>query len=514
MSNYLELISLPTAFFIILAVSLVSAFFLLWEKVPVYFVRYHIGIISLPPILALWGLFSSKHDGSVMYGPWRFDSLSLLLALFVLTIGVVVQRYSVRYLFGDRSYRKYFTLLTLTTFADTLVWLSNDLRILLICWGVTLLGLTLLIRLNKEWQVARKASASSGRIFLLSWLILLVAVIWITQTTGHWQLSAILEKNNLAQLASWEKTCISLLLIVAMIIPSAQFPFQGWLLDSVVAPTPVSAAMHAGIVNAGGLMFTRFAPLFNGGDTAQLILLVLSGVSVLMGTGIMLVHVDYKRQLVGSTIAQMGFMLIQCALGAYLAAIIHAVLHGLFKASLFLQAGSAIQHRETHSFKGRQFPVLWTITGVVLGLIFSIGYWLNSGGEGYHIISTLILGWSVIFAWVGLVAFGSGRIGRVAGLAFLAGAVIMFKFIHTLLDSLLHETVLTGMQPPTPTVILALFILLGGSAFGLWLANNRSSTAFTVIYLWLVHLGEPHKDLVESHPKYLSYRRSFRWQRH
>ena len=66
----------------------------------------------------------------------------------------------------------------------------------------------------------------------------------------------------------------------------------------------------------------------------------------MIGTGIMLVHVDYKRQLVGSTIAQMGFMLIQCALGAYLAAIIHAVLHGLFKSTLFLQAGSAIHHDE------------------------------------------------------------------------------------------------------------------------------------------------------------------------
>ena len=106
----------------------------------------------------------------------------------------------------------------------------------------------------------------------------------------------------------------------------------------VVAPTPVSAVMHAGLVNAGGIILTRFAPLFRRGNAAQIVLLILSSISVLIGTGIMLVHVDYKRQLVGSTIAQMGFMLIQCALGAYLAAIIHAVLHGLFKSTLFLQA--------------------------------------------------------------------------------------------------------------------------------------------------------------------------------
>ena len=260
-------------------------------------------------------------------------------------MGLIVQRYSIRYLLGDRSYRKYFTLLTLITIADSVAWLSDDLRLLLVCWGVTLLGLTLLIRLKKEWQVARNAAALSGRLFALSWLILLLAVIWVTQATGHWQLSLILTQNSLAQLGSWERTCINLLLIVAVVIPAAQWPFQRWLLDSVVAPTPVSAVMHAGIVNAGGIILTRFAPLFSG-DVAQIILLILSSISVLIGTGIMLVQVDYKRQLVGSTIAQMGFMLIQCALGAYLAAIIHAVLHGLFKSTLFLQAGSAIHHDE------------------------------------------------------------------------------------------------------------------------------------------------------------------------
>ena len=225
-------------------------------------------------------------------------------------MGLIVQRYSIHYLFGDRYYRKYFALLTLTTVADSVAWLSNDLRFLLGFWGATLLGLTLLIGLKKEWQVARKAAALSGRLFALGWLSLLVAIIWITQATGHWQLALVVTPNSLAQLGSWERTCINLLLILAVMIPAAQWPFQRWLLDSVVAPTPISAVMHAGIVNAGGMMLTLFAPLFSG-DVAQIILLVLSSISVLIGTGIMLVQVDYKRQLVGSTIAQMGFMLIQ-----------------------------------------------------------------------------------------------------------------------------------------------------------------------------------------------------------
>ena len=495
------LISLPTVFFIMLAAAVLSALFILYPRVPLYYVRIHVGIVSFPPIVALLALISN-HE-SVIFGPWRFNSLSWLLAFFVLTMGLIVQRYSIRYLLGDRSYRKYFALLTLITVADSVAWLSDDLRLLLVCWGVTLLGLTWLIGLKREWQVARNAAALSGRLFACSWLILLLAIVWVTQATGHWQLSLILTPNSLVQLGSWERTCINLLLIVAVVIPAAQWPFQGWLLDSVVAPTPVSAVMHAGIVNAGGMMLTTFAPLFSG-DVAQIILLILSSISVLLGTGIMLVQVDYKRQLVGSTIAQMGFMLIQCALGAYVAAIIHAVLHGLFKSTLFLQAGSAIRHGESISRTSQPQSIFWTTTGGILSLLVVIGVGLTSPREVYQWISALIMGWSVLLAWTQLVTFGGSRIGRVAGLSLFAGAAIIYSIIHNAFHSLLHESVPNGIQPSTPVVILFLFILLAGSAIGIWLARHRSSNFYAIMYLWLVRLGEPQNHLVESHPKYLT----------
>jgi NAD(P)H-quinone oxidoreductase subunit 5 len=493
---------LPVVFFILLAVSVLSALLQLNPKVPLKFVRVHVGIISLPPIAALAALIFNK--GIVISGPWRFDTFSWLLAFFVLTIGLIVQRYSLRYLLGDHCYRKYFTLLTVTTAADSLAWLSDDLRLLLISWGATLLGLTLLIGLKKEWRVARNTSFLTGRMFALSWIILLSAFIWVTQPTGHWQLSQVLTQNSLAQLGSWEKTCINLLLIVAVMIPAAQWPFQRWLLDSVVAPTPISAVMHAGIVNAGGIMLTRFAPLFSG-DGAQMILLILSSISVLIGTGIMLVQVDYKRQLVGSTMAQMGFMLIQCALGAYWAAIIHAVLHGLFKATLFLQNGSAVHRSEVIARKPQPSSFLWSITGGVLGLLAGIGFWLTSPFGGYQLISAIILGWAVSVAWRQLVVFGYGWIGRLAGIFLFTAAAIVFDIIHTAFFMLLHETIQPEIQSSAPSTILLLVILLTASAIGAWLFRNRSTASFAVIYLWLIRLSEPQTDLVESHPKYLTH---------
>jgi NAD(P)H-quinone oxidoreductase subunit 5 len=501
MLESLDFVSLTTAFFILLTVSILSSLFLLNPKIPLHYVWTHVRILSLPPIVALFALFFTHKSED--FGPWHFDSLSWLLALFVLTIGLIVQRYSVRYLLGDHSYRKYFALLTFTTVAGSVAWLSNDLRWLLACWGITLLGLTLLIRLKKEWKVARCAAVLAGRLFAFSWLILFFAIILLTQTTGHWQLSRILTQNSLAQLGAWERGSINFLLIAAVIIPAAQWPFHRWLLDSVVAPTPISAVMHAGIVNAGGIILTRFAPLFSG-STAQIVLLVLSGLSVLMGTGMMLVQVDYKRQLVGSTIAQMGFMLIQCALGAYWAAIIHAVLHGLFKATLFLQSGSAIRQHESR--KGSALPpsYLWTTTGSILGFLGGIGFWLTSPGGFYQGLSAFIVGWSVAIAWAQLGSFESGRIGRSIGLSLFAGAAIVFLVIHTALYKLIHETVQKGIQPTASIAILILlFILLASSAVSVWLVRNRSLNYFAVIYLWLVRMSEPKNDLVESHPKYL-----------
>jgi len=503
MLAFLNSYPLTIAFFVTLLLSFLSALFMLYPRIPLSYVRFHVGIVGLSPLIALLNLVTTKTNR--VFGPWHLDPLAWLTALFVLTIGFVVQRYSIHYLLGARNYRKYFTLFTFTTGSASVAWLSDDLRWLMVFWGFTLLGLTLLIRLNKEWQVAHTAITRSGQLFALSWLIMLLAITWLTQVAGHWQLSIVFAESNLVNFGSWEKTGINLLLVLAVVIPAAQYPFQRWLLDSVVAPTPVSAVMHAGVVNAGGILLTRFAPLFSG-DLAQVCLIVLSSFSVLLGTGMMLVQVDYKRQLVGSTIAQMGFMLIQCALGAYLAAIIHAVLHGLFKCALFLQAGSAVHQNELTDLSTRRSPLLWKIAGGALVLVVLLGFWINDNGTGHNLISALLLGWSMSIAWTQLVALGHGHIGRIVGFSLIAGATIVFHIIHVAFKKLLYGTVPEVILPSATLVILVLFILLSSSAMVSWLTRHHSSNAFAVLYLWLVRLSEPHIHSVESHPKFLYFK--------
>lgn len=492
--------SLLTLFFIMLTVSGLSGLLFLHPRVPLSFVRIHIGIVALPLIVSLVALTNTRVNE--VFGPWSLDTLAWLMAFFVLLIGLIIQRFSVRYLMGDRSYRKYFMLFTFTTGVASIAWLSGDLRMMVLFWGATLVGLTSLIRLNRGWKAASEAAKVSGRLFTLSWFSLLFAVIWLFQVTGQWQLSLALTNESLAQLGAWERTGINLLIVVAVIIPAAQWPFQRWLIESVVAPTPVSAIMHAGLVNAGGIMLTRFSPLFNG-DIASIILLVLASISVLIGSGISLVQVDYKRQLVGSTIGQMGFMLIQCALGAYIAAIIHLILHGLFKATLFLQAGSAVSNLKVTTRVNQKVSYLWIWAGRTLGLLAGLGFWLLSPGEGYQLISALILGWSLSVSWTQLVAFGLGRIGRIVGLSFLGGAAFVYFIIHNLFYGWLDSTVFQGAQPPMSVVIIVVGLLLFGSVIGTWVARNRSSVSFAVLYLWLVRLGEAKPKSVDSHPNYL-----------
>ncbi|WP_456279913.1 NADH dehydrogenase subunit 5 [Bacillus sp. K7] len=492
--------SLLTLFFMMLIASGISGLVFLHPRVPLSYVRIHIGILALPPLVSLVILANRSVGGTL--GPWHLDSLAWLMAFFVLAIGLIIQRFSVRYLMGDRSYRKYFPLFTFTTGAASIAWLSGDLRLMVICWGATLVGLTLLIRLNSAWQVAGEAAKVSGRLFLLSWFSLFVAMIWLFQVTGQWQLSLALTHDSLAQLEVWERTGIQLLIVLAVIIPAAQWPFQRWLIESIVAPTPVSAIMHAGLVNAGGIILARFSPLFNGG-IASIILLLIAGISVLIGTGISLVQVDYKRQLVGSTIGQMGFMLIQCALGAYIAAIIHLILHGLFKATLFLQAGSAVRSHKISSRAHEGTSYLWIIAGWILSLVIGVSFWLTAPGEGYRFISALILGWSLSVSWTQLVAFGEGRLGRIVGLTCLGGAALVYFIIHHLFYEWLHTIAFQSVQPPMSAVIIVVSLLLFGSVMGTWIARHRSSVFSAVVYLWLVRLGEAKPKTVESHPDYL-----------
>ena len=137
-------------------------------------------------------------------------------------------------------------------------------------------------------------------------------------------------------------TAIAVLLVAAALLKSAQFPFHGWLLEVMETPTPVSALLHAGIINAGGFLVLRFADLISLSAPALDTLAVVGGLTALFGSVVMLTQTSVKVALAYSTVAQMGFMLLQCGLGAFPAALLHIVAHSLYKAHAFLSSGSVV----------------------------------------------------------------------------------------------------------------------------------------------------------------------------
>ncbi|MCE5037597.1 NADH dehydrogenase subunit 5 [Staphylococcus auricularis] len=467
------------------------------------YIKVHLWLLALPPIIAVVGLFSTERP--IITDFWQLDPLAWLLASFVLFIGLILQRFSFNYLKGDRNYKKYFVLFTFMTVIVSLAWMSNDMRIFIVCWGLTLFCLTRLLQLNQRWHVTKEAGKVTTSLFFIAWFALLIAIILLHILTDTWQITSVLAYVASQNMNGWLLQLILLLIVLGVLIPAAQWPFQRWLIESVLAPTPVSAIMHAGIVNAGGIILTRFSTLFNGGDIATVLLLLFATMSVLIGSGINLVHVDYKRQMVGSTISQMGFMLVQCGLGAYSAAIIHLILHGIFKATLFLKSGSALRHFEASSQMNKRTTYSWIIAGRVLAVAIAAIYWFTTSLGNYQLISAIILGWSLSVAWTQLVALGQGAIARVAGLCALIIVGAVYLFVHHVFEGWLSGGVTGDTQPPLLVVICIIGALMLGSIVTTRLAQHPSSKAFAILYLWLIHLGEPHMKTVEAHPHYLKY---------
>jgi NAD(P)H-quinone oxidoreductase subunit 5 len=176
----------------------------------------------------------------------------------------------------------------------------------------------------------------------------MIAVIVLVHDVFHtWNFSALfnaaneLHKSGLTT-SSLEINSICFLLVAGAMLKSAQFPFHSWLPDTMETPTPVSALMHAGIINAGGFLIIRLNPLVTLSPAALSTLALFGAFTALFASLVMLTHASVKRSLAFSTVAQMGFMMLECGLGAFGLAVLHLVAHSLYKAHAFLASGSIV----------------------------------------------------------------------------------------------------------------------------------------------------------------------------
>ena len=273
------------------------------------------------------------------------DMLSAIMFLLVSFVGLVVMRYSRTYLDGDPRQSVFMTWLLLTLAAILTVIISGNLAQFILAWVATSVGLNKLLLFYGERQAAQLAAKKKFIASRIGDVCLIGAAILLLSVFGTLEFSSLFAQAKLAAASGQQSSLVgvvAVLIVVAALLKSAQLPMHGWLIEVMETPTPVSALLHAGIINAGGFLVLRMADMLVLSGMALDILAIVGGVTALFGSVVMLTQTSVKVSLAYSTIAQMGFMMLQCGLGAFSTALLHIVAHSLYKAHAFLSSGSVI----------------------------------------------------------------------------------------------------------------------------------------------------------------------------
>ena len=303
----------------------------------------------------------------------HLDQLSIAFVLLITGVGTLIHIYSIGYMEHDENRRKFFAYLNLFVAAMLLLVLANNYLLLYVGWEGVGLASYLLISF---WQHKPSAAVAGKKAFVVNRVGdvgLSIAVMLMFVTFGTVTFEGVTEAAAKADQST--VTWIGLALLLAACGKSAQFPLQSWLLDAMEGPTPVSALIHAAtMVTAGVYLITRAHAIFDLSETARTAVVIIGAITLLLGAYIGTAKDDIKKGLAGSTMSQIGYMILAAGLGpvGYVFAIFHLLTHGMFKAGLFLGAGS-VMHGMHDDVNMRHYGALrgfMKVTYVTFGLGF------------------------------------------------------------------------------------------------------------------------------------------------
>ncbi|MER7955932.1 NADH-quinone oxidoreductase subunit L [Streptomyces sp. NPDC096030] len=312
---------------------------------------------------------------------FQLDQLSMTFVLLITGVGSLIHVYSIGYMEHDERKRRFFGYLNLFLAAMLLLVLADNYLLLYFGWEGVGLASYLLIGF---WQHKPSAATAAKKAFLVNRvgdMGLSIAIMLMFTTFGTFAFGPVLEATGEA--SEGKLTAIALMLLLAACGKSAQVPLQSWLGDAMEGPTPVSALIHAAtMVTAGVYLIVRSADIFNASPDAQLVVVVVGAVTLLFGAIVGCAKDDIKKALAGSTMSQIGYMVLAAGLGpiGYVFAIMHLVTHGFFKAGLFLGAGS-VMHGMNDEVDMRRYGGLRKYMPVTF-VTFGLGYLAIIGFPG------------------------------------------------------------------------------------------------------------------------------------
>ncbi|CAM5398231.1 NADH-quinone oxidoreductase subunit L OS=Streptomyces glaucescens OX=1907 GN=nuoL PE=4 SV=1 [Streptomyces glaucescens] len=312
---------------------------------------------------------------------FRLDQLSMTFVLLITGVGSLIHLYSIGYMEHDERRRRFFGYLNLFLAAMLLLVLADNYLLLYVGWEGVGLASYLLIGF---WQHKPSAATAAKKAFLVNRvgdLGLSIAIMLMFTTFGTFAFGPVLD--SVGETSEGTLTGIGLMLLLAACGKSAQVPLQSWLGDAMEGPTPVSALIHAAtMVTAGVYLIVRSGAIFNAAPDAQLVVTIVGAVTLLFGAIVGCAKDDIKKALAGSTMSQIGYMVLAAGLGpiGYVFAIMHLVTHGFFKAGLFLSAGS-VMHGMNDEVDMRRYGGLRKYMPVTF-VTFGLGYLAIIGFPG------------------------------------------------------------------------------------------------------------------------------------
>ncbi len=422
-------------------------------------------IISI--VGAIWlfnfGMVESKLIGIYDLGFLiRIDALGLIMFSMISIIAIVVLRFSYNYLDGDPNQAKFISELALTIGLVQLLVLSGNLFGLFISWIFTSLVLNKLILFFPNRKKARIAARKKFIVARLGDLSLLIALSLIYIEIGSGNLSVIFEELKHTQLngVSMSLEVAAVFLVLTAGLKSAQIPFHGWLIEVMEAPTPVSALLHAGLLNAGPFLMIRFAFLLDTVSIAPVFLFILGSITAIYGALVFTTQPNVKTSLAYSSVAHMGFSMMVCGLGVYATSLLHLIAHSFFKAHSFLSSGSMVEKAITKdaSAYSRKGSVGRMIIGfaISIALFFLIAsFWGVTTSSEYQL---LIIGGVVFLGVLNLVVNAVDSYNYYSSIFKIMGATVLVLMSFFGLEELIRYTLGAQIPPIAKPSELMMFL--------------------------------------------------------
>jgi NAD(P)H-quinone oxidoreductase subunit 5 len=425
----------------------------------------------------------------------RINGFTLLIWTTVTFFSAIVSSYAGNYLVGFKFKNRFMILCLGFTLSVMLLVMANHVLVLIFSWLIMGILMSQLIGIDKNWGEAREASKFTQKYFLIGSLFLAAGVLLLAFYSGDFTLSGL--SLTVADLPTYISIPAALCIIAAALVQSAIYPFHRWLVSAMTSPTPASALMHAGFVNGAGILLALFATLLFASDTLT-ILFIIGGFTAILAQFTKLLQVNVKQKLACSTMAQMGFMIMQCGLGFFNAAVAHLILHGFYKAYLFLSSGEEIEQTNpklSTPLRIKSVQILAVLLFGTLGALLFV-WWT---GKGFYLDSSVFLT-LVVAITVGQTTYNIVKEQSLSALQkivvppllFIIG-IGLYALLYNIVTVLMKGLPMTAQPIPLswPQVIFGIIFLIGFFVMKLGIYKK-----IPWLYVKLMNVSQPHSKSI------------------